>query len=102
MTAASVLTAALELIATPGRWTQEHVARDANGNPVKATDDRAQSFCMVGAIQRQQSDANAYGQAIRHLRTACGGSIFQFNDTHGHKAIREVMRRAIEIAGEAA
>lgn len=102
MTAASVLTSALETISTPGCWTQEHVARDANGNPVKATDERAKSFCMVGAIQRQHSDANAYGEAIRHLRTACGGSIFDFNDSHGHKAVTRVMRRAIEIAGSSA
>ncbi len=94
MTAASVLTSALETISAPGGWTQEHFALDAKGDPVKATDDRAKRFCMVGAIQRQQSDANAYGEAIRHLRTACGGSIFDFNDTHGHKAVKAVMRKA--------
>ena len=102
MTAADVLSQALKTISKPHQWVREEVAVDGKGNPVKPTSDRAKRFCMVGAIQRQQSDPNAYGQAIRHLRTACGGSIFDFNDTHGHKAVKAVMTKAIEIARAAA
>lgn len=102
MSACDVLSKALQTINKPHRWVKEEVAVDGNGNPVKATSDRAERFCMVGAIQSHQSDANEYGQAIRHLRTACGGSIFEFNDTHGHKAVKAVMRKAIDIARSAA
>jgi len=102
MTAASVLSGAMQAISKPHQWTKEDVATDAKGNVVKPSSDLARRFCMVGAVQRQKSDADEYGQAIRHLRTACGGSIFEFNDTHGHKAVKAVMRKAIEIAEAAA
>ncbi len=54
---------------------------------------------MVGALQRVQSATDDYGAAILALRKACGDqSIFQFNDTHGHKAVVKVMKRAIRAA----
>lgn len=102
MSAASVLFGALQRIESADRWVKQAIAVDANGNEVKVTSERAKRFCMIGAIQLQKSDAHEYGEAIRHLRTACGGSIFEFNDTHGHKAVKAVMRKAIEIAGAAA
>ncbi len=99
MSAASVLKDALAVISTPSKWAKEAVALDDRDNEVKALSDKAKRFCMVGAIQRVQPSADEYGQAIRHLRTACNGkSIFEFNDTHGHKAVTKAMKRAIRAA----
>lgn len=99
MTAASVLSEALSLIAAPSRWTKEAVARDHRQNECKASDERAKCFDMVGAIQRVQCPATAYGEAIRILRAQCGKqTIFEFNDGHGHKAVVSCMKRAIRAA----
>jgi len=105
MSAVQILQAALALISAPAKWTKEHVARDAHGNPVKPTDERAKCFCMVGAIQRvsAEASADAYGQAITIVRKACGSeSIFEFNDWHGHKAVLTCLRRSIAAAEVAA
>lgn len=99
MTAASVLTQALSIIANPSAWAQEAVAVDRRGNEVNSRDERAKRFCMIGAVQRVPSSSDDYGAAILALRKACGDqSIFQFNDTHGHKAVVNVMKRAIRAA----
>ncbi len=99
-----ILQAALSLIADPAKWAKEHEALDGRGIPVKPTDERAKCFCMVGAIQRVSAGAtaDAYGRAIGFLRGTCGGSIFEFNDTHGHKAVKAVIRKAIAAAEVAA
>ncbi len=99
MTASSVLSQALSIIANPSVWGQEAIAVDGRGNEVKPRDERAKRFCMVGAVQRVQSSTDDYGAAILALRKACGDqSIFQFNDTHSHKAVVNVMKRAIRAA----
>lgn len=99
MTAAYVLSEALAMIAAPSRWTKEAVARDQRQNECKPTDEKATSFCMVGALQRVQCPATVYGEAIRFLRQQCGTqTIFEFNDGHGHKAVVSCMKRAIRAA----
>lgn len=103
MSAASVLSEALSIIAAPNKWAREGVAFDDRGNERKATDERAKRFDMVGAIQRVKCSADDYGAAIRAVRNACGKqSIFEFNDGHGHKAVLKCMRRAIAAAEVAA
>jgi hypothetical protein len=98
MSAAVALQSALSLIDLPGRWTKNAMALDAAGNEVDQKSDKAVCFCMVGALQRVPCSSTDYGIAIRHLRLACNGSIFEFNDSHGHKAVKSAMRRAIAAA----
>ena len=98
MSAAQVLTDALALVSSPNRWAKESMAFDRHGNQVKPLDEKACRFCMVGAIQRVQPNANDYGLAIMFLRKACGVSIFEFNDWVGHKAMTKAMRSAIRAA----
>lgn len=101
MTAASVLSEALSIIAAPNKWAKDAVALDAKGSEVKPHSDKAKRFDMVGAIQRVQCSADDYGAAIRILRAQCGKeTIFEFNDWHGHKAVLKCMRRAIRAAEE--
>jgi hypothetical protein len=103
MTAATALKDALAIIAAPGKWAKQGCALDAYGNEVKPLSDKAKRFDMVGALQRVQCSGEEYGQAIRHLRNACNGqSIFEFNDSHGHKAVTKAVRRAIRAAELAA
>ncbi|NLS03587.1 hypothetical protein HGP14_09475 [Rhizobium sp. P32RR-XVIII] len=99
MSAADVLKDALAMISAPHKWAKGAIAFDRHGNQVKPLDEKACRFCMVGAIQRLQPNADDYGQAIMILRKACGSqSIFEFNDQCGHKAMTKVMRRAISYA----
>lgn len=99
MSAATALKDALGVIQQPSKWAKEGIALDAHGNEVKPLSPKAKRFDMVGAIQSIQCSADDYGQAIRHLRAACGKqSIFEFNDTHGHKAVLTCMRKAIAAA----
>lgn len=99
MTAAAVLSEALATIAAHSRWTKHAVAKDRKHNECKPTAPQANSFCMVGAIQKVDCPADAYGEAIRTLRNQCGKqSIFEFNDNHEHKAVVSCMRRAIRAA----
>lgn len=37
-------------------WIQGHQAHDANGNLCNPSDDRATSFCIIGAIERGRSE----------------------------------------------
>lgn len=99
MTAATALKDALAIIAAPGKWAKGGCALDARDNEVKPLSDKAKRFDMVGALQRVQCSGDEYGQAIRHLRNACNGqSIFEFNDTHGHRAVKSAIKRAISAA----
>ncbi|NTF54875.1 hypothetical protein G6L12_08205 [Agrobacterium rhizogenes] len=103
MSAAVALKDALAIISAPDKWAKDGCALDCRGKEVKPLSDKAKRFDMVGALQRVQCSTADYGHAIRHLRKACGNqSIFEFNDTHGHKAVKSVMKRAIGAAEEVA
>jgi len=99
MSAASALKDALSTIDALHKWARGSIALEGRDNEVKPLSDKAKRFCMVGALQRIQCSASDYGEAIRILRKECGKqSIFEFNDSHGHKAVKSLMRRAIAAA----
>lgn len=99
MSAADLLHRALALIEPKASWGAGAMASDRLGREVKLDHPTACRFCMVGALQKAGGTSDEYGAAIMHLRRACGDrSIFEFNDTHGHKAVKKAMRRAIERA----
>jgi hypothetical protein len=99
MSAAAALKVALSIIRTSKAWAKNGVALDAKGKEVKPHSAKAERFDMVGALQRVPCSSTDYGEAIRHLRNACNGqSIFDFNDTHGHRAVTKAMKRAIAAA----
>ncbi|MBZ5761547.1 hypothetical protein LAV84_18475 [Rhizobium sp. VS19-DR104.2] len=99
MSAALAIQDALSLIDAPHKWAKEAIALDGAGNEVKPLSDKAKRFCMIGALQRVQCSTRDYGQAVRLIRKECGKqSIFEFNDNHGHKAVKSLMKRAIRAA----
>jgi hypothetical protein len=51
-TVADILTAAADLIAKPGAWTQGTFARTENGKNTGWKEDDAECFCVAGAILR--------------------------------------------------
>lgn len=52
--ARAIIARAAELIATPDRWTQEVLARDASGQPVSELSEDAVRFCAAGAVVRAE------------------------------------------------
>lgn len=47
-----VLRKAREILSDKTRWTQEYLARDADGNVIDACSPDAQCFCIMGALYR--------------------------------------------------
>ena len=96
---AVTLEATKAIIADPGKWTREAMARDRRGDEVKPEDPEARCFCMVGALRRAAKTNTDFELGIRALRVACKGqSIFTFNDSHGHRAVLKALNRAINAA----
>ncbi|NTE87235.1 DUF6197 family protein [Agrobacterium rubi] len=98
MSAEVILRSAKRAISKPKNWTQEAIARDSRGNLVDVLSDRATCFCMIGAIQVTRPSVDDYAGAISFLRKATGVGVYDFNDSHGHKAVLAAFDKAIEIA----
>ena len=50
MTTREVLTEARRILTPDGAWTQDAVARDADGDPVSEGNERAVCWCVDGAV----------------------------------------------------
>lgn len=93
-----VLKAARELISDPARWTQFESARDEFGNPIPARDQKACSFCSVGAFSRVCMDFSfeVRDAAEEAFYEAIGSSsIATFNDSHTHPEVLAAFDAAI-------
>lgn len=94
MTPRDVLVKARELLAEPGRWTQETAARDAAGLPVGATSDAAVCWCLIGALDAVRDGTTALAQLRRTL--GCS-SVSAWNDApeRTHADVLALLDRAI-------
>ena len=96
------LKAARELLVQKG-WNQRHIARDAEGKRVDATDPSAVSYCMVGAVgciaESTGSRPNQREMDMtRTLRNHMNSNfVISFNDTPGRTfdEVLEVFDKAI-------
>jgi len=89
-TVADILTAAADLIAQPGAWTQlggdddgsgGECARDENGNPVSAVDSDAACWCLFGAIERVTNGHDVrIVRALEWLTAKRSDDLVGFND----------------------
>jgi hypothetical protein len=97
MTTLEVLKAARELIATPDKWSQGAMARNADGRPVWAAANDAVCFCAEGAIQRAGAGMfnRAFNVVVDLVET--GDPLHRFNDasTTSHEDILALFDRAI-------
>ena len=100
-TTAEKLIAARKLIEQG--WTQGTYARDANGEDVDATDDRAVCWCSYGAIVRAYDEDFEAAEAARDVLRAAVGTKYaaSWNDApeRTQAEVLQAFDDAIEIAG---
>jgi hypothetical protein len=80
LSVADVLDKAADLIEPEGAWTQEYMARDADGYLASVRSEKAVRFCAMGAIRR----VNRVGEdaALSFLKLAIGkDNVARWNDS---------------------
>jgi hypothetical protein len=96
-----------ELLSDPSRWTKRANAKAANGIAVRSYSPHAESFCLVGGLERvvgwtpnhtqaTEDEFQRAGAALK--RTARVEFISVFNDRSTHGEVLNVIDRAIEAA----
>jgi len=87
----------LELLSDPARWAQGAFARDAYGRACASYNPQATSWCLAGAVRHVLGrDGWIYDTALSSLRAriAPGDNISLFNDSHSHKDVLDIVRKA--------
>lgn len=94
-----------KLIENPHQWTQGAWARDGEGHPWTAGPlERADKWCLIGAIGVISTYIpptirnKAVEAAITQLRLAGAKRIVDYNDSHTHSEVIDLLDRAIERA----
>jgi hypothetical protein len=97
---------AMDILTDRSRWTQEAFARDEHGEMCRPCDDRAEKWCVLGALIRAYGYTAAMDNAISALSqvipsldgdSISGEDIASWNDEPG-RTFDEV-RQFIELAG---
>lgn len=109
-----ILTRAKALISDPAKWTQGHLARHANGNPIGPNETNATCFCALGAVDHVTPRGTSTYDADRLLNNAamklCGRSFgavwvndgkVQIDGLTPHQAVLKMFDLAIEEARDA-
>ena len=97
------LKAIRESILDENRWTRNYFALDDSGKPVGTNDKTAVRFCLVGAILKTVSPfSHKYLLIYHNLRKNIGlsTSLYEFNDERGHKAVIDLLDKAIKQCEE--
>lgn len=100
-TVKQLLKRARKILAKPERWTKGTYARDRYGEPVSLFYSVAESFCLLGALERADTDNGTMYLAGRDFLNAfLGGNAHTFNDrrTTEHRDILGLLDGAIEKA----
>lgn len=104
MKTSQFLKKAKALISEPHHWIQRTYARDRRGMACSVTSRRAESFCMLGALNRVSFNhpytVSIFLKAERRLGRVIGDSIAVFNDDPGtaHSAVLSAFDRAIILS----
>jgi len=103
MTPLDVLKAARKRIEKPENWLQGEFAKKAGGYVCNSGDPDAVCWCLSGAINAADTALGGlddvdwlYMQGVVYRACAC--SIVDYNDTHTHPEVLEVMDKAIALA----
>jgi hypothetical protein len=96
---AALLRRAKARIAKPSAWCQGGLARDLKGRLTGHDMRSAVSFCMIGAVLRDEADG-AKNDALQLLQAAVRGTVSSFNDSYRreHSDVMAAYDRAIELA----
>lgn len=96
MTVLEILEAAYKLIRPKSRWTQGVAALDADGVQTGADSAEAVKWCAVGAIDKFATPKQAIIAflALDRARPR-SSSTAEFNDTHTHREVLAMFRKAI-------
>ena len=100
-----VIARAYELIENPAHWTQHAYARTSTGRKCPAISDRADRFCILGAIDRAASEVSppnayiAYREAINFLQSSSVEIVPFVNDNRGHAAVLALFKSALADEG---
>lgn len=98
-----ILESVRQLFSDPTCWHKGEWARDINGEPCSFSDPNAVSWCIQGAVMREQQkgdksiDFLAITDAL--YRVACetyGIGALEVNDTLGYDAVLNLLDKAIE------
>jgi hypothetical protein len=101
---------ARKIIENRRHWTRGVAARDRKGIPVTPDDPGASCWCVLGALFRVSADAKQPSTIIAgkkvqlikswHLIEAAAGTdrLAEFNDTHSHHEVLDLIDRAIAEA----
>jgi hypothetical protein len=104
LTPAGILTAAAELLESPGAWTQGRWARNADDSGTLGNDPAAVCFCMLGAFQRVThcAETAAWSAAELILSSMLRCEVPEWNDTEGRTQAEVVaaLRAAAELAAK--
>lgn len=99
LTTLEVLRGARELLADEAHWVRGDFARNASGASVLSTSTDACAWCLVGAMRNKaggKTDAyfSAFSAIFRLLRNG-HTRLSDFNDTHSHAEVLDLLDRAI-------
>src|ERR1700687_5342790 len=98
-----VIARANELIEDPAHWTQHAYARTSTGRKCPAISDRADRFCVLGAIDRASSEVSplnvyiAYREALDFIQNASVEIVPFVNDNRGHVAVLALLKGALSM-----
>ena len=81
MKTSKVLLKAMDVIATPDKWTKNAFAKDSDGTPVKGHSPDAVCWCSLGALQKATQKTGHTFYAEEFLIEAAGKQVASFNDS---------------------
>lgn len=90
-----------EVIKDRKSWTYNAWARDKYGKPVRVDSENAVRFCLLGAGEKVTGNLGLLTDWYDLLLELCkytDNNPGEFNDTHTHKQVIEMLDRAIELA----
>lgn len=97
MKTSAVLLKAMDIIATPDKWTKGSFARDINQVSTSADEPDAVCWCALGAIQKATKNSKASADASLYLVSAVETIVPIFND-YSSTTHDEVMEKFMTAA----